>query len=307
MSFDKDFLKADFQSMVENLNRISDDLLKAKWYFLATIAAVGLAYLRILKLTESKNLFHYSFLILITSAVGNIVFWMIGEYIVSHGFLFRYIQTKVAKIENIAYKGEKNLEKLIRDPGKRSYYITNCFLSADYILPDQFLPLYLASFWLIILNTAVAISLYSHKSTLSLTVFILVCFSLFLIWKLLSYHLYKIRQFLSRTVYLKLVPACAKEKDFFHFPFSVFYGLLPAGILSYLNWLLEIKAFPWYYWLILPVFWPVGLAIAAHLHRILDTLLDKERKLPVKREVNKYVVQIDRKIAWAYWLLYFIV
>jgi hypothetical protein len=29
---------------IENINRISDDLLKAKWYFLASLSAIGLAY-----------------------------------------------------------------------------------------------------------------------------------------------------------------------------------------------------------------------------------------------------------------------
>jgi hypothetical protein len=85
------FLETDFQSMVENLNRISDDLLKAKWYFLATIAAVGIAYWRI----YDGDLPSYCFLI--ASAISNIVFWMIGEYIVSHGFCFAIFKQKWQK------------------------------------------------------------------------------------------------------------------------------------------------------------------------------------------------------------------
>jgi len=293
----KNFLKTDFESMVENLNRISDDLLKAKWYFLATIAAVGTAYLHISDSTY--------FPILITSATANIIFWMIGEYIVSHGFLFRYIQTKVARIEKIVYNQIKSLDEIIRDPVKKSKYIKCSFLNLEYVLPDQFLPLYWASLWLIVLNTGVAIWLL--KLTPNFPIFMLLCFSLFLIWKLLSYHFYKIRQFFAQIAHLQIVPACAKEKNFFRFPLSVFHGFFGGGILSYLTWIFEIKALPSYYWLILPIFWPVVIAMIAHFQRILDILLDKERRIPVKKEGNKYVVQINTKIAWAYWLLYFIV
>ena len=301
----ENFLQTDFESMVENLNRISDDLLKAKWYFLATIAAVGIAYQRI----SDRTYFFISdstyFPILITSAIANIIFWMIGEYIVSHGFLFRYIQTKVARIEKIAYNQIKSLEELIRNPVKKSKYIKCSFLNLEYVLPDQFLPLYWASLWLIILNTGVAIWL--SKLTPNFPIFLLLCFSLFLIWKLLSYHFYKIRQFFTKTVRLQIVPACGKEKNFFHFSLHIFYGIPIGGILSYMTWLLEIKALPWYYWFVLPIFWPVVIAMMAHFQRILDILLDRERKLPLRKEGNKYVVQINRKIVWIYWLLYLVV
>jgi len=305
------FLETDFENMVQNLNRISDDLLKAKWYFLATIAAVGIAYQRI----SDRTYFFISdstyFPILITSAIANIIFWMIGEYIVSHGFLFRYIQTKVAKIEKIAYKQKQteSLKKLIRDPTEKGRYIRNSFLVLDYILPDQFLPLYWTTLWLIILNTGIGIKLciWLSESTPNFPIFLLLCFSLFLIWKLLSYHFYKIRQFFTKTVRLQIVPACAKEKNFFHFSLHIFYGIPIGGILSYMTWLLEIKALPWYYWFVLPIFWPVVIAMMAHFQRILDILLDRERKLPLRKEGNKYVVQINRKIVWIYWLLYLVV
>ncbi|WP_456325269.1 hypothetical protein [Desulfonauticus submarinus] len=270
-------LTTDHQSTVtvKSFNRIGDDLLKAKWYFLAILTALGVAY----RYVFCEPLPFIS--LLVVGALGNIVFWMLGEYIVSQGFLFRYLQTKTISI--------------IKD---------GC-LSLDYILPDQFMPLYWASLWAIILNTGTAIYLYT--TTPDLPIFIFLCFSLFLIWKLLSYHLYKIRQFLTKTISLKLVPACAEEKNFFRFPLSAFYGLPLGGGLSYLNWLFETKTLPWYYWLILPLFWPLGLAMVVHLRRGLDVLSDKERRLPIKMEGNKYVIQIDSKTAWAYWLLYFIV
>jgi len=310
MSFQEDFLTTDHESMTENLNRISDDLLKAKWYFLATIAALGIAYWRIYSGSDSalRDLPCYSFLIV--SAVGNIVFWMIGEYIISHGFLFRFIQAKVAKIEKIAYKSIESLRIIIRDPTDETNYIRNCrYLSLDYILPDQFLPLYWASMWLIGINTGVAISLY--QSGMDLLVFLLLCFSLFLIWKLLMYHSYKIRQFLKKTAFIQFVPACAKEIDFFCFPLSPFYGLPLGIVLCYLSWIFEFQLLPWYYWIVLPIFWPLALAMAAHFCRILDVFLDNERSLSVQAikeaHVYKCIVQVGRRIVWAYWLLYFIV
>jgi hypothetical protein len=60
--------------------------------------------------------------------------------------LFRYIQAKVAKIENIAYRAEKfkELRRLTygHNPTRIGKYIKNGHLSLDYILPDQFIPLY---------------------------------------------------------------------------------------------------------------------------------------------------------------------
>ena len=35
------------KSLADNRNHISDDLLKAKWFFLAAIAAIGTAYIKI--------------------------------------------------------------------------------------------------------------------------------------------------------------------------------------------------------------------------------------------------------------------
>ena len=42
-SYEK-FLISNHESFVKNLNKISDDLLKAKWYFIAAISAIGFAY-----------------------------------------------------------------------------------------------------------------------------------------------------------------------------------------------------------------------------------------------------------------------
>jgi hypothetical protein len=65
-----------------------------------------------------------------------------------------------------------------------------------------------------------------------LLAFLLICFSLFLIWKFLDYHLYKIRQFFRKTAFFKFVPDYEdsknnnkknEDKDFFRFPLSPLY------------------------------------------------------------------------------------
>lgn len=100
-----DLLVDDHNKMVENLNKISDDLLKAKWNFLASISAIGLAY----KYVLDKYIWdlHKEYLFFVICLIGNLIFWMLSEYAISHGFLFRYIQAKAAKIEKEAYTEEE--------------------------------------------------------------------------------------------------------------------------------------------------------------------------------------------------------
>ena len=42
------FYIKEYEILIENLNKISDDLLKIKWYFLASLGSIGLGYKYIL-------------------------------------------------------------------------------------------------------------------------------------------------------------------------------------------------------------------------------------------------------------------
>ena len=139
---------------INNLNHISKDLIKAKWLFLASIGSIGLGYHY--AINEPAHLNYIIIISLFT--FGNLISWLIGEYILSHGFLFRFIQTKIAKAEK--YYGE-----LTNDPSHEDYFFIEMGnsgqrkLSLRYFIPDQFVPLYWASVWSIILNTILALTL----------------------------------------------------------------------------------------------------------------------------------------------------
>ena len=105
IAFYRDYHK----SLTDNLNHISDDLLKAKWFFLAAIAAVGIAYEKILSILANHTQIWFGFVAV--CLVGNIIFWLISEYTLSHAFLFRFIQSKLAKIEQVF-----NTPGKIKDP-----------------------------------------------------------------------------------------------------------------------------------------------------------------------------------------------
>ena len=188
------------EGLIENLNRISDDLLQAKWWFLGVIAALGVAYTEILKV-EWIALRTYG--IIIVSLIGNISFWFLSEYTLSHAFLYRFVQSQAAKIEK-----EFKLDILIKDPSDRSYFLKKDNgterLSLEFMIPDQFVPIYWASFWLMIINTATAFVIHMKtyqtilvlQGPLEYNVFQWI--SIFLLtgipfmWKLWTYYLYKL-------------------------------------------------------------------------------------------------------------------
>ncbi len=211
-----DFLKNDHTSMIENMNRISDDLLKAYWYFLATIAAVGMAYYKVI---------HYDLIpvgIVIISLVGNIVFWKISEYSLSHGFLFRYVQVKTAKIEKKIYRGIDNqLYRTIKDPTKIENFIrpdgNKYILDMNHLIPDQFIPLYWASLWVIIINTVAGCFLLNLRKNISCWWYFSFLFISFpFISKLWRYYLYKIRKFIEHNCEFDI--KTQYNENFFRFP-----------------------------------------------------------------------------------------
>jgi hypothetical protein len=246
-----DFFIKEHNILVENLNRISDDLLKAKWYFLASISAIGLAYSYIFKdnwsisgnffdfidyyidlklVTAPVNHIDNSYKIFIVCIIGNIIFWLINEYVLSHGFLFRYIQAKAAKKEKyfntISYFGKDilHIDKLIKDPTDKEMFlnIDNKELEADFFLPDQFLPIYWATIWIILINSVFAIILI--KNGYDIFKYAIAIFALALISKIFAYHIYKIRKFIATLcVFDVLVSGNKKHNQFYEFPSSSDY------------------------------------------------------------------------------------
>ncbi len=260
-----EFLIEDHKSMVENMNRISDDLLKAYWYFLATIAALGFSYKTILDFANKLKLssldsfeplndipldhiltnFTFNGTVYTTIGpwiffavclIGNIVFWKIGEYATSHGFLFRFVQARAATIEKEAYNEDNNFSKkmglLASDPTEKKRWIKEIKntkrLNIDHVLPDQFVPLYWASIWLIIINTVIACSLQlilSDGESLQ-WIFIYSISTSLLIWKHWEYTLHKIKQFFNNSCTFNFID-CRKYgthkecEHYFIFPKSI--------------------------------------------------------------------------------------
>lgn len=242
-----EFLISHHKSLADNLNKISDDLLKAKWYFMAAISAIAFAYKFVIEdfkqltgqvlsignchfltslLTSphvDDNKVYFIFAICI---VGNIILWLVSEYTLSHGFLFRLIQGQAAVIEKIFSSGDKvnnfyndKYKKLINDPYDRTQFIkwertrmrTQLTFSPDHTIPDQFVPLYWASIWLMVVNSVFGFAVaYQFRESsqcpllsniwLSIPVFILT--STFFIRKLLHYYLAKIRQLLKKCNFI---------------------------------------------------------------------------------------------------------
>jgi len=225
---DKEFITTDHESMIENMNRISDDLLKAYWYYLLALAALGTAYKTVFDLRKDVPA-QYFVVIVIIALVGNIVFWKISEYAISHGFLFRYIQTKVAKIEKIMYPLHPYaaLSVIIKDPTDFENFAKNYegdkanekgwILNMDHQLPDQFIPLYWAAMWLIVVNTVFAAIICRSNTGIYIFPFLLI--SLPFIMKLWRYYLHKIRQFVeSNCDFTFDVQNCEKRPpNFFEF------------------------------------------------------------------------------------------
>ncbi len=236
-----EFLISEHKSLLDDLNKISDDLLKAKWHFIVAISAIALAYKFIIE--DFKRLTNfgtfpligdYNFSSALTSlhidgnevyfafaicVVGNIILWLLSEYILSHGFLFRYIQGRAAVIEKIFNSGDNNLkvfkdkyQNLIHDSFVKEEYIgLNNKLDPDLVIPDQFGPLYWASIWLMVLNSIFGFFVVHHffeldQSTLSANwefsfpIFILT--SAFFVKKLLHYYLWKTRKLFEKSGFI---------------------------------------------------------------------------------------------------------
>lgn len=236
-----DFFSEYHKSLTDNLNHISDDLLKAKWFFLATIAALGTAYIKIAELPDNKQ-FWFGFVAV--CLIGNIIFWLISEYTLSHAFLFRFIQSKLAKIEQAFDVSGK-----IKDPTTEEYFIKDNRLEIDYIIPDQFVPIYRASTWLIIINTIIAMSLDPMNDINVFIAYLRIDFemdiwkraliyltiSLPLIWKLWTYYCYKIDKFINENCKFEIVRR-KNKKHCPYFVFPIWPSLIGAslGILAYI-------------------------------------------------------------------------
>lgn len=212
----KEFLTEDYKSMVENLNKISYDLLKVKWYFLATISALGVAYIKFITV-DSNSILSNSVAFIVICLVGNIIFWLICEYVIAHGFLFRLIQQRQAIIAEKFYSCFNNKQRniLIRNPCDKKIK-ENDRLVFDKILPDQFLPTYWASIWFIFLNTVVSCYLqYKYAVTIHpwyypFNILTLIFISSQFIMKIWNYYLFKTKTMFENNCGIKLE---FKEKD----------------------------------------------------------------------------------------------
>lgn len=333
-----DFLVNEHTSLRDSLNHISDNLLKAKWYFLATISALGISYKYICMHKELQNPNNFPFLLFLVFLTGDVILWLIGEYILSHGFLFRYVQSTLAGIEYYIYNDPKNgLEEqekrkfldLIKDKRKFINPEKDKKFFFDYILPDQFVPMYWASFWVIIINGMVAYYVYrilnkwnNFGVILSLVVFVSSCF----VWKLWDYHIYKTRNFISLFCDFKIIVKVPDEKEFFSFPFmnekpvlrTILLLVILLGVYYKLGFdFIKTINSPL---LLLPIiiyFWPVIFGLLVYFlhnfYRLISleewknmspdtTLLKEENKLEVK-VWGKY--NLRKRFSWAFWLLFY--
>ncbi len=158
LNFSESFIIQEHSTMLNNLNQISGQIKGFYWYFLASIGALGIGYKTILADDIQRLcLGQKACLIIGICLISNIVFWLIGEYAVSHGFLYRFIQAKAARAQKKAW----NSDFLTKDSANASKYITTKgeanYFYIDNLLPDQFVPIYFAATWMIYLNGVFAI------------------------------------------------------------------------------------------------------------------------------------------------------
>jgi hypothetical protein len=276
---DKDYHISVHESMTENLNKISGDLLQAKWFFLASIAALGTAYVKFTEKAMIDAGLQYIG-VFITCLIGNIIFWFLSEYTLSHAFLFRYVQSKLADVEKKC-GGSAN----VKDPSDASYFInSDNRLYIDYFIPDQFVPIYWASVWLIIINTCLGLYLIGHTAIAKYSFKQLILnktaqewllwfslISLPLIWKLWTYYAYKLDKFTRETAKLEFKTSFKKSEAFFRLPtISSFVGLLLAIIVSVVivfAFDFESKLFPILLVSTIGYFWPVPVELLIHTIR----------------------------------------
>ncbi|MCL6583730.1 MAG: hypothetical protein K6U11_08830 [bacterium] len=373
--FNDNFLVKEFETLTGNLNYISNDLLKAKWYFLATLAALGLGYKYILEL--NNNIFsseQFPFLLVIIFIAGDVVLWLIGEYILSHGFLFRYIQSKLAEIEKaeiehyLYYKNiiiDSRFKELVKDPRKRDNFlfkdkdgkkeskdgkkeskdgekeskdVNQERLFFDFFIPDQFIPLYWASIWGILINGLSAYIVYkilykydNYKIILPLIIFI----SLLFISKLWDYHLYKLNKFVEEFCDFKIFFDENKNESIFRFPhiilgkkvrlvlfvlavllvFAMLLCFFSESLIFLMDWLLEIINLPFIAvaLILILLFWRVVLGLSIHFVRDFVPIIKWDELkdwAPYIDNNNELVLNCGRpwlkKICWSLWLLFFL-
>jgi len=295
------------RTLTDNLSHISGDLLRAKWFFLASIAAIGTAYMKICD-TSNDGIKTQGFWII--CLIGNIIFWFICEYALSHAFLFRLMQARLAKIEK-HFDSNKLLGKT-KDPTDKEKFIKGDRLEIDYIIPDQFVPIYWASTWLIIINSVTSfflIDFYAHTEySLHLWLYSILCLAISVpfIHKLWAYYGYKLNKFIDENCEFKIVSE--DNKSYFKFPIlpSVIGCLL--GIIVYLIfslWLKKVGQDSLIFWVLIGYFFHVPIGLFFYLLRIfldLDEWLRKKFKLfsPEVKKVNgNYEVKLS-----GYWRIF---
>lgn len=348
-TIDNFFIK-EHSILIKNLNKISDDLLKAKWYFLATISAIGLAYSHIFKEKWSiyGDIFDFinSYLdiniiahqttsdnngnIFLICIIGNIIFWLINEYALSMGFLFRYIQSKAAKKEkyfeamNYNGKAELNINKLIKDPTDKLMFFDedNNTIIADFFIPDQFIPLYWASIWAIVINSIFAIYM-TNNSFCQICAIIII--GLILIFKIISYHIMKIRRFVHVHCKFDVFISCNKKHNPFYqipsfsdylsygFLFTIQFILITFFIIFMLRSLYNIAIPVFSIWQsfslisIIFIFWFPIFALIIHIIRFLFQFIDFYKNPPKYSGDEEIYIDVDYKVFWKfhwyYWLL----
>jgi len=314
--------------LIENLNNISDDLLKAKWYFLAALASLGITYSFILHKSVSWiNLinnclnikrqidFESPFLtiaIFVAGFLGNIVFWLISKYSLSHGFLYRIIQGKAAKKEyyfseklrNINDDQKEIMERWIKDPSEMKQFYDDGKLKYEF-LPDQFYPIFWMSLWAIMVNSALAtILLYNNKEYYLYC--LLIPMAAIMIANLYYYIIDKINRFIINFCEFKIEAKYNDKSIHFYslphwreclisglfislivtFPLLfIFIVTLPLS-LTYGAWILYIFSFIWFFWV------PI-LGIIIHLCKFIFPRFKGFLKVEVEEEERTSLINVN--------------
>lgn len=205
---ERELTKVALDNLMKDLNQIGNHLLRFYWYILVTISTLGVAYLTIIFRANSKIESEMSLILMTFICItGNMVLWLIAEYAISNGFLFRYVQVRIAEIE------EKFItnRKLIKDPCsiENFYNKETNQLIIDKFLPDQFIPILKMSFLLQFLNTLFCIYNIYLKSSNEYLIFLCIMGALgsFLViqLKINTYHIYKLNKFIKSFCEFKII------------------------------------------------------------------------------------------------------
>ncbi|GEM_PF-2502121 len=207
---------------VKNLIELNAHLLKIKWYLLVVLAALGTAYYK-LEITCFPGWTYIP-----VAFLGNAVFWIIAEYLISQAFTYRCFEFKIAKIEKSDCPLKLHPIKLFVEcncKNKKGKF------KLDYFLPDQYLALYWISILAMLVNTVVIGSFVFKKTILDNTkhcfpkdvlVALLICFlvasCLYFIWKIFLYSVYKCRLFFEEVAGIFIKTESDPDHSFFEFP-----------------------------------------------------------------------------------------